>query len=661
MSWQMASFSLLTLVVAGGFAWYERSRPPARALALVAALAALAVIGRLAFAPFPNVKPTTDIVLLSGFALGGAPGFCVGAVAALVSNFFFGQGPWTPWQMAAWGGVGVAGALLARLVRGRELGRLPLALASAAAALAFGAVMDVYQWTLAAEQTLASYIAVAARSLPFNAAHVVASIVFCLLIGPPLVNALRRYRRRLEVRWPAGTGGASAPTTATGTAPMAALAIAIVVGGSGLAAAPASAGTGEALRYLERAQNRDGGFGSSARDSSDQLLTGWAALGLASAGRNPLDVSNGGRSVIDYVRRGVGSLRDTGSLSRTIMVVEASGGSARSFGGRNLVDDLRSKKRDGGSYDGLVNQTAFAIMALKASGAGGLGRSARWIAKRQNGDGGFGFNAGQSSPDVTGAVLQALAVAGRSSSETVDRTLRYLAGVQRGNGGFGQLQGDDSNVQSTAFVAQGLAAVGKSPERLRQGGRSPLDYIRGLQASDGSFRYSGGSGRDPVWVTGQAIPALERQAFPLRPVAREPGGAGGGGGSRASGGVRGAGVGGEGASGVGALGTGGGAGGSLDDAPSLGAGASESRGGAAGNRRSGGDDRRRGSGRAAQPDGTPAQFDEPEELDGVPAGETDAPASSGGSVVGGLIAAASSAALVVGLRRRLNGSASAEE
>src|ERR671921_1787884 len=126
MSATAASFLILSLALLGGFAWWERSRPPSRLLALVATLAALAALGRIAFAPIPNVKPTTDIVLFAGFALGGAPGFVVGAVAALASNLFFGQGPWTPWQMAAWGLVGILGALLAR-ASGRRLGRVPLA------------------------------------------------------------------------------------------------------------------------------------------------------------------------------------------------------------------------------------------------------------------------------------------------------------------------------------------------------------------------------------------------------------------------------------------------------------------------------------------------------------------------------------------------------
>src|SRR5436309_15623257 len=127
MTWQLGSFTILALALASGFAWYERSHPDARIIALVGTLAAFAALGRIAFAALPNVKPTTDIVLISGYALGGAPGFAVGALAGLASNFFFGQGPWTPWQMAAWGATGVIGAGLAVLTRGR-ISRWSLAL-----------------------------------------------------------------------------------------------------------------------------------------------------------------------------------------------------------------------------------------------------------------------------------------------------------------------------------------------------------------------------------------------------------------------------------------------------------------------------------------------------------------------------------------------------
>ena len=79
MSWQLAAMLVLGTTLLGGFAWYERSRPPSQIVALVGALAAISVAGRVAFSPIPNVVPTTDIVLIAGYALGGAPGFAVGA------------------------------------------------------------------------------------------------------------------------------------------------------------------------------------------------------------------------------------------------------------------------------------------------------------------------------------------------------------------------------------------------------------------------------------------------------------------------------------------------------------------------------------------------------------------------------------------------------
>jgi energy-coupling factor transport system substrate-specific component len=204
----VAAYAALGVVLAVAFAWYEKRRPPARTVALVAAMAALAVVGRLAFAAVPGVKPTTDIVLFAGFALGGVPGFMVGAVTAVASNIFFGQGPWTLWQMVAWGAVGVGGAALARAGRGREPSRWVLAAACGVAAAAFGAFMDLYQWTFAAEQTSGTYGLVAGTSLAYNVTHVLASVTFALLIGPTFVRAIQRYRRRFEVEWepPRDTG-----------------------------------------------------------------------------------------------------------------------------------------------------------------------------------------------------------------------------------------------------------------------------------------------------------------------------------------------------------------------------------------------------------------------------------------------------------------------
>ena len=516
MSWEAASLVVLAVGLAGGFAWYERSRPSARILALVASLSALAVVGRLAFAPIPNVKPTTDIVLLAGFALGAAPGFAVGATAAVASNFFLGQGPWTPWQMAAWGAVGIAGALLARATRGRELGRWPLALACGAAGAGFGAVLDAYLWTLSGEGGFASYVAISGTSLPYNLAHVIGNITFCLLLGPAFVRALRRYRERFEFSWPAAQ---SAP------APIVCLVAALAVA-SGLTfaePAPAASPSARAVAYLERAQNVDGGFGGSRGQGSTPLFTGWSALGLASAGRSPADVRRRKRSVIDYIRAGSSSLNDVGELERTILVLRASGLSARSFHGRDLVAELVRRRSSNGAFGGRINHTAFGVMALRAVRQGArsprVRGSLRWLSRQQNGDGGWGFAPrAQSDVDDTAAALEALGSAGRGRGATARRAVGFLRRAQHRDGGFGLYPAAASNAQSTAWAVQGLVAARRNPIRFRRGGRGPLAYLRSLQASDGSVRYSRTSAQTPVWVTAQALAAFERQPFPLPPA-----------------------------------------------------------------------------------------------------------------------------------------------
>jgi energy-coupling factor transport system substrate-specific component len=525
-SWQLASLAILAAVLLAGFVWYDRSRPPARVLALVAALAALAVVGRLAFAAFPNVKPTTDIVLFAGYALGGLPGFAVGAVTAIVSNVFFSQGPWTAWQMAGWGAVGVGGALLARAARGRELGRLPLAIACALAGLAFGAWMDVYQWTLGARQDLDSYLAVSASSLPYNVAHAAGNFAFCLVIGPAFIRALRRYRRRFEVRWeaPIRPGAAAAAAmvvalaVATGLSHVSPAATAAANAREPVAQAARASASARAARYLRRAQNRDGGFGAAHGQPSSQLFTGWAALGLAAAQQNPRDVHRGrGRAITTYLRRRIGALNDVGEIERTILVLRAAGLSPRRFAGRDLVARLLARRRSDGSFAGYVSYTAFGLLALQAAHVQPGTASADWLERSQNGDGGFGVaRSSRSDADMTGAVLQALAAVGRGGGRIARRAARHLVSAQNGDGGFGQMAGTSSNSQSTAYAVQGLVAAHAGPGSVARA----IRYLKRRQLPDGSIRYSRASSQTPVWVTAQALAALRRKPLPLGTVPR---------------------------------------------------------------------------------------------------------------------------------------------
>ena len=516
MTWQVGSAVVLSVALALGFGWYERSRPPARVLALVAALAALAAIGRLAFAAFPNVKPTSDIVLFSGFALGGPAGFAVGAVAAIVSNVFLGQGPWTPWQMAAWGVVGLLGALLGRVMRGREPNRIFLAGVCGVAGFVFGGLMDMYQWTLAAQHTLASYLAISGTSFTFNVAHAVGNVAFALVMGPAFLRALSRYRRRFAVRWLA-----AAPV---GAVVLVAISVGLASPRPAAAATPKDVARAieHAAHYLRQSQNADGGFGAARGQSSSAAYSAWVALGLAAAGQNPRDVASQGHSIVDYLVSRPEEATDIGAVERTMLVLRASGLPPR-LGSRNLLAELDRKQQSNGSF-GTINHTAFGILALRAAGrttrSRDVRRALRSLARAANRDGGFGFVARAASDvDDTGAVVQALVAGGGGRTAAVSRAVAYLRKAQRPDGGFGQMAGGDSNAQSTSFAIQGLVAAGQDPRKLRRT-RTPLEYLKTLQAPDGFVRYSRTSAQTPVWVTAQALDALATKPFPLRPTPR---------------------------------------------------------------------------------------------------------------------------------------------
>ena len=129
-------------LVVGVVAWLESGPASSREVALAATLGGAAAAGRVLFAAIPGVQPVTVICIAAGAGLGVRTGVAVGGIAAFVSNFFLGQGVWTPWQMLGWGGCGAIGALLAPLLRRR----VPFAVVACILGFAFSGLMDVWTW-----------------------------------------------------------------------------------------------------------------------------------------------------------------------------------------------------------------------------------------------------------------------------------------------------------------------------------------------------------------------------------------------------------------------------------------------------------------------------------------------------------------------------------
>ena len=181
-------------LVVAGVAWFEAGTDSTRELAVIATVAAAAAAGRVLFAALPGVQPVTVMAIVAGAALGARAGVATGALAAFVSNLFLGQGIWTPQQMLGWGACGLAGALLAPLLRNRW------ALAAVAAVLgfAFSASMDVWLWYGFSPHTWTALVAVVGRGLWFDASHAVGNVVIALAAGPELRRMLDRYGARLR-------------------------------------------------------------------------------------------------------------------------------------------------------------------------------------------------------------------------------------------------------------------------------------------------------------------------------------------------------------------------------------------------------------------------------------------------------------------------------
>lgn len=201
---QAAFLTLVVVVAALGvfFAGFEASRPSLRTIMPTVVLAALAAAGRILFAAFADVKPVSAIAIMAGVVFGRRSGFMVGALAALVSNFFFGQGPWTPWQMYAWGMVGyLAGFLADRGAFDWRVGRRSVApvlyVYGFVSGLLYGFLLNTWYIVGYIQPiTVPSALTAYALGLPLDLIHSTATVAFLVLLYEPWRVKLERIKTK---------------------------------------------------------------------------------------------------------------------------------------------------------------------------------------------------------------------------------------------------------------------------------------------------------------------------------------------------------------------------------------------------------------------------------------------------------------------------------
>lgn len=191
-NYYVTSIAILLLSLLPFFVSFEHKKISAREVTLTATLIALAVVGRAAFYLIPQVKPIAAVVIVSAVCLGAERGFIIGAFSAFVSNFIFGQGFWTPFQMVALGAVGLVSGIIFKYI---EANRITLSLVGFILAFALYGIIVDFSTIISAYGNnidLKALISVYASGVPFSAVFGISTAIFLFIFGEGFVKKINR-------------------------------------------------------------------------------------------------------------------------------------------------------------------------------------------------------------------------------------------------------------------------------------------------------------------------------------------------------------------------------------------------------------------------------------------------------------------------------------
>ncbi|NBI06574.1 ECF transporter S component [Senegalia massiliensis] len=191
-------YNLISIIIAflsclPFFIRFESRKPQTREIMVIVVMASISATSRVIFAPLPGFKPVTAITAITGIAFGPEAGFLTGSISALVSNMFFGQGPWTPFQMISWGLLGFIAGLLTKFNLMKN--KIVLIIYSIFAGVLFSLMMDI--WFVVSVDglfTLERYKIAILAAVPFTIEYVISNIFFLLLLNKPIGEKLERIK-----------------------------------------------------------------------------------------------------------------------------------------------------------------------------------------------------------------------------------------------------------------------------------------------------------------------------------------------------------------------------------------------------------------------------------------------------------------------------------
>lgn len=176
------------------FIGFERRKRDSKELIMIAAMVALSVIGRIIFTPFPGFKPVTAMVVITAMYFGSEAGFMTGALSAVISNFSFGQGPWTPFQMFSWGIIGLIAGLISKQLKSNKIVLSVYAVISGAL---YSCLMDIWSVIWADGYfNISRYIASVVSAIGFTVIYAVSNVIFLLAFSKPIGKILERLKTK---------------------------------------------------------------------------------------------------------------------------------------------------------------------------------------------------------------------------------------------------------------------------------------------------------------------------------------------------------------------------------------------------------------------------------------------------------------------------------
>lgn len=195
--WQDQQYNLIIMILVV-ISWvpfyfkYELSHPKTREVVILAIMIALTTLARTLFILFPSFKPVSALIIIMAVVFGKQDGFLCGSLSALISDFIFGIGPWTPFQMLAWGLIGyLAGLFCHQLYQNKWL----LYGYGAMSGIIFSMIMDLWS-VLAIDNSfnLSRYLFTVIAALPVTITYIVSNIIFIFVFKDAMFKILQRVK-----------------------------------------------------------------------------------------------------------------------------------------------------------------------------------------------------------------------------------------------------------------------------------------------------------------------------------------------------------------------------------------------------------------------------------------------------------------------------------